>query len=333
MLFEKKDQTSRKVIAGGILGVGVLAFAFLHEPEPLPKPDCVAKGTRVNTPDGIRRIEDLVVGDSVFSIDPATGLLVPTKVVAIRSGYRRVGAIHVGNRQLLLTRDHPVFDPVTRDYHAAETWFDAGSHGLLMFEGGARQMRMDSAYQPDSWMQVFDITVESELHNFIAEGIVVHNKSFSDPPVIAFLPADVRCDGADDCVNKAVEQYKKGIVLVDKPDAPFDQRSEGFVHLKRAEFFAKKAAESGSSAGLSDLEPRVHALQIEFDNDFKARRVVIHRLKQRKKYDEMALELQKIEADYPYKGSRERQFAEGQEIWLKENGLLKVESTNDNSAP
>jgi Fe-S cluster assembly scaffold protein SufB len=77
---------------------------------------CLAEGSTVTTPDGIKTIEALNIGDKVLSYDESTGELCFRSVLAKRfSGYQPVHTVANGERRLSVTANHPfysyVYDP------------------------------------------------------------------------------------------------------------------------------------------------------------------------------------------------------------------------------
>lgn len=138
---------------------------------------CVARGTRVLTPTGWVPIEDLSVGDEVFAIDESRGARVATKVVAMKSAMREVGCVELAGVRLSMTSDHPVYCPRDEVYAPAGDWFLGRRTCLAMLaDDGLREVVVEWARTFVEVTEVFDITVEHDLHNFIAEGILVHNK-------------------------------------------------------------------------------------------------------------------------------------------------------------
>jgi Fe-S cluster assembly scaffold protein SufB len=74
---------------------------------------CLAEGSTVTTPDGIKTIEALGVGDKVLSYNEHSGQLTFQKVAAKRfSGYQPVHNISVGERSLRTTSNHPFYSYV-----------------------------------------------------------------------------------------------------------------------------------------------------------------------------------------------------------------------------
>jgi Fe-S cluster assembly scaffold protein SufB len=71
---------------------------------------CLAEGSTVTTPEGIKTIEDLNVGDQVLSYDESAGELTFRKVMAKRySGEQPVHTVSVGERKLRVTANHPFY--------------------------------------------------------------------------------------------------------------------------------------------------------------------------------------------------------------------------------
>jgi Fe-S cluster assembly scaffold protein SufB len=74
---------------------------------------CLAEGSTVTTPDGIKTIESLQVGDQVLSYDEVSGKLVFRSVVAKKfSGNQPVHTVSVGERKLNVTANHPFYSYV-----------------------------------------------------------------------------------------------------------------------------------------------------------------------------------------------------------------------------
>ena len=136
---------------------------------------CIARGSRVLTPSGARAIEALAVGDAVYSIDVRSGELVATRVVARRSGVRECMALRVAGRRLVLTSTHPVYDAAAGSYRQAGALVEDDAARLLVV--GAGPMPIDSVERYVGLHEVHDISVEHPLHNFVVEGVIVHNKS------------------------------------------------------------------------------------------------------------------------------------------------------------
>ena len=74
---------------------------------------CLAEGSTVITPEGIKTIESLDVNDQVLSYDEQTGQLCFRRVLAKRfSGYQPVHTVAAGERKLRVTANHPFYSYV-----------------------------------------------------------------------------------------------------------------------------------------------------------------------------------------------------------------------------
>jgi Fe-S cluster assembly scaffold protein SufB len=74
---------------------------------------CLAEGSTVTTPTGVKAIEALEVGDQVLSYDDQSGQLCFRNVVAKRfSGNQPVHTVSAGERQLQVTANHPFYSYV-----------------------------------------------------------------------------------------------------------------------------------------------------------------------------------------------------------------------------
>lgn len=77
-----------------------------------------------------------------------------------------------------MTTDHPIFDPDARGFFPAGDWLLGARSGLLVSdESGVRRESILKVERFTRVDEVFDLTVEHAWHTFVAEGVVVHNKS------------------------------------------------------------------------------------------------------------------------------------------------------------
>lgn len=162
----------RGELLGAVLGPIVLG---------LPISCCVCADTPIRTPQGLRRLGDLRVGDEVLGCLVTTversGELVVRKIVARRTARRECLRLVHGAGELVCTPDHPLYSPETGEYEPAARWVGGTRRDLLLGDGG-HVTRVLVAEAFVGVREVVDITLDETPHNFIAGGVVVHNKSF-----------------------------------------------------------------------------------------------------------------------------------------------------------
>jgi hypothetical protein len=136
---------------------------------------CFAGGTRVATPEGDRAIETLRVGDEVYAYDVEMGVRVVSRVDArFVHPATPVLTLTLGGRTLRVTGSHPVYQPSTERYVRADR-IEAGD-ALLLWESTQVRERMVETSSMGDAVPVYNISVAG-LHNYFAEGVLVHNKS------------------------------------------------------------------------------------------------------------------------------------------------------------
>jgi len=116
----------------------------------------------------------LNVGSEVWSIDPATLQKVRGRVVRHHSSWGLCRRLHWPGGALRATGEHPLYDPEIGDYREAREWQAGDRHALLAADGHVLTVTSDD------WLgtpcAVYDLTIDSPHHNFVAGGVVVHNK-------------------------------------------------------------------------------------------------------------------------------------------------------------
>ncbi len=141
---------------------------------------CVAEGGLVSTPEGWRAVESLDVGDVIWAVDPATGVRVETTITAIRSATRECLALRFGADELECTPTHPIYCPAEAAYVQAVAFVNGQARQILRVDDeGAQTQRVRAVRSDVGTRRVFDLSVDSEHHNFVVNGALVHNKSES----------------------------------------------------------------------------------------------------------------------------------------------------------
>jgi hypothetical protein len=117
------------------------------------------------------------VGHDVIAVDPQTGATCQTRLVAMVKSTRECGTLGFRDRRLLVTSDHPIFDPMERRFAPAGDWLlGKRTHLAEVTATGLVAIRIDSVQVFSRIEDVFDLTVEHPWHTFVAETVLVHNK-------------------------------------------------------------------------------------------------------------------------------------------------------------
>lgn len=155
---------------------------------------CVARDTRVRTATGDRPAGALAVGDQILSVDVETGRFVEGTIVQVRRAVRECLALRWRDGALVCTPDHPLYAPDDRVYRPASDWVTGGARRLLVHVGEtAAPLEVEAVEAFAGVHEVVDLTLAAEPHNFVADGVVVHNKT---PPYsgmyepVEYLSAD-----------------------------------------------------------------------------------------------------------------------------------------------
>lgn len=152
-----------------------LALSLLSAGCPLR---CVAATMLVRTRRGEVAAGAVVVGDRVESVDVARGDVVEGVVVQVRRAFRECVALRWRGGELVCTPEHPLYSPERGDYRPASDWITGGLRLLLSRTGEIlEQVAVAEVERFASVHEVVDLSLATEPRNFVAAGVVVHNKS------------------------------------------------------------------------------------------------------------------------------------------------------------
>jgi len=130
---------------------------------------CVSRGSLIETPAGLCPIEQIGIGDQLFSLglEDSTGR-VTAKVLAI-SASRSPTLLRI-NKSWHVTPSQPVRTP--------EGWIEAANlrKGISVTIKDGEQTPIVEIDILEGYFEVFDLTVDDPSHNYFAEGLLCHNK-------------------------------------------------------------------------------------------------------------------------------------------------------------
>lgn len=146
---------------------------------PLVSSECIAEGAMVDTPDGLRAIETLIEGDALVSMDPSTGQRFKTTTLRVHVTRRECVALRFGRTTLRCTPRQPIYDPKEGVFAPASEWIEGRREALLDVD--LRRVLVDTVLLDGGCLRVFDVSVAHPLHNFIVDGVLVHNETMEVP--------------------------------------------------------------------------------------------------------------------------------------------------------
>lgn len=133
----------------------------------------------VDTPDGLRAIETLIEGDALVSMDPSTGQRFKTTTLRVHVTRRECVALRFGRTTLRCTPRQPIYDPKEGVFAPASEWIEGRREALLDVD--LRRVLVDTVLLDGGCLRVFDVSVAHPLHNFIVDGVLVHNETMEVP--------------------------------------------------------------------------------------------------------------------------------------------------------
>src|SRR3990167_4036298 len=172
---------------------------------------CLKGTTKVWTTTGYKEIKNIVPGDEVYSFDYSKKEIKKTKVKnSICSGEDVVYRIKTAHKELFATADHPIMvsdgsykkvcELTTNDWVILPKVYNKNPNipdfNIVISDENIKSIGNDinigKIFQIEKIgkEEVYDIEIDDELHNFIAEGIVVSNCHIEDNMMLYRI---VRC--------------------------------------------------------------------------------------------------------------------------------------------
>ncbi len=171
-------------------------FRLLSDSNFLPYGKCVSGTTTISCKDGPKLIKDINNGDVVYSFDYNKKEVIPVKVLnKIMSGIKKTYEIKTAHRKIYATYEHPIMvkdgtykqvkDLTLDDWLILPTIKNEKkldypklvveeNENFKIWENKHHIEKIRSIKECEK-EEVYDIQVDNNLHNFIADGLVIHN--------------------------------------------------------------------------------------------------------------------------------------------------------------
>jgi intein/homing endonuclease len=186
---------------------------------------CLHKDSKVWTVDGIKSISDINVGDSVYSYDYNNNKLVTSNVTdVVNNGSQQIWKVKSKHRTVKANFNHPILVKNIETGDISYVKVEDLEPNIYQFftpnleqEDESNQeinQTITSIEKTDEFEDVWDIRVESDLHNFIADGVVVHNSP--ERRVFKIDVGNIPPEHVDAFIEKVRSKMKRQIVVNEK---------------------------------------------------------------------------------------------------------------------
>jgi len=141
---------------------------------------CLHGDTQIWTDNGYSKIKDIKIGDKVYSYDKKNNKLILSSVKNfLNNGNQKIWETKSANYKLKSNFNHPILvkdiETDIIDYIQVDKLIPNKYQFVIPKDKIIYYETIISINPIDEYSDVFDIEVDSEFHNFIADGCVVHN--------------------------------------------------------------------------------------------------------------------------------------------------------------
>ena len=146
---------------------------------------CLDENTEIWTLDGSKKIKDIEIGDIVFSFNTDTTEFFETKVSnKSYNGVKDRYLVKTINREIIVTDDHLLLVNNDKGFEYKDIRSIDVNVDLLV-DDKVNYLFIESITKLEPG-NVWDIEVDNEYHNFIAEGLVVHNCIMAEDAMLSY---------------------------------------------------------------------------------------------------------------------------------------------------
>ena len=195
---------------------------------------CLVGSTPVLLPgSGCTRSIESLAGESGFeilSLNEATFRLEPRRVAQVfRTGHHPVFELRTqSGRAIRATANHKFFTvDGWRRLDRLDITMPIASPGSAATPGAGGSWEHIASITPAGDSDVFDLTVDGDLHNFVASDLVVHNSIEQDADVVLFLYRE-------GLHNREIDRAKTDLIVAKNRNGPVDDLKLVFIDSQTA---------------------------------------------------------------------------------------------------
>ena len=165
------------------ISTSVNAIKYICRADPYPTPQlaecagyCFIAGTLVHCEDGLKKIEDIKVGDKVIAYDEETGEQAYKTVLHLfRNESKDWVGVTVNDKEIVSTPGHKYYLPKTKQWVSAKD-LKAGDT-VLLSNGQLAKIQATRSIHYDTPQTTYNFEVE-DFHTYYVEGgVLVHNQN------------------------------------------------------------------------------------------------------------------------------------------------------------
>jgi hypothetical protein len=167
-------------------------------------------GTQISTPLGLKLIENINIGDEVYSVNLFTNELFKKKIID-KYKIPAKNTLNVSfndGTNLIVTQEHPFWNPTIQSYEKIK-YFNVGDKVLSIKNSISKILAITSITPLTLYdgQPVYNLHVDGEFNNYLANGILVHNKYAATTDAETDSFEDSAIETADTMMNNEDEVY------------------------------------------------------------------------------------------------------------------------------
>lgn len=185
---------------------------------------CLDSNSKVATSDGFTLIKDIKIDDEILSYDYKNNKIIISKVKNIfNTGKKDTYKVKTLTKEIILTDEHPILTLRDEKYDYKDIDdININYDSLVTFENNKIELeKIESITLHQENADVWDIEIDNNLRNFIADGIVVHNCLAEDAMMVYRISraaerrvfkidvGNIDPDDVENYVQKVASKFKK----------------------------------------------------------------------------------------------------------------------------